>query len=608
MDWRELKNTNEPTALRPAPVLVVDDDAAALMMMDATLANPVLEIVCVASGAEALLKLEEREYALVLLDVHMPLMDGFETASRIRERPNSARTPIIFVTGIAPDSARTLRGFGVGAVDYQFKPVDPVILRSKVAVFAELFRFRIAEAERHAAALQEISDELNHQQQLSDEFAYQATHDVLTGLPNRYLLDDLLEEAIKQARRSKRGLAVAFIDLDRFKVVNDTLGHFTGDRLLQKVAQRLRATLRESDVVARIGGDEFVVVLGDLADAADAGRSAQKLIDAFAGTNLLKTYSLPMTLSIGISVWPTDGEDGETLMNHADGALYEAKRAGRNTYRFCVPEMTKRAHHRITLESQLRTAIARNEFILHYQPQALLAGGAIVAAEALIRWNSPTRGLVMPAEFIPIAEEAGLLLNLGEWVISAACRQLRAWRDAGVMLGSVAVNVSPRQLHGERLGACVRAALAENGLSPASLEIEVTETASLFDSEESLAVLRRLKDIGVRISLDDFGTGYSSLVLLTRRLFDTIKIDQSFMKGIPANAENSAIAAALVVLARRLGLAVVAEGVSNVEQIAFLRELGCDLMQGEWLSMPIPNDECAALVMQHNSVALSPIR
>jgi diguanylate cyclase (GGDEF)-like protein len=421
-------------------------------------------------------------------------------------------------------------------------------------------------------------------------FTHLAQHDALTNLPNRLLIRDRMEQAIGRARRDGEQVALLFLDLDNFKTINDSLGHAAGDELLQEVARRLKDTVRDIDTVSRQGGDEFLMVLADVPDLAAVSSVAalvqQKLAQPFA----LKGMQIVTSISIGISLFPGDGDDFDTLLKHADMAMYQAKSAGRNGFCFFDEQMNADTHERLALELDLRQALSRNEFVLHYQPIVDLHGGRLLAAEALLRWQHPQRGTLGPDRFIRVAEESGLIVEIGEWVLGEACRQAMLWQAVGLPRFAVAVNLSAVQFRRGNLEAMVRAALNRFGLAPACLELELTESILLQDS----AQLRRLKELGVKLSIDDFGTGYSSLSYLQRFQVDKLKIDQSFVRGLIGNAQNQAIVTAIVQMARSLGLHTTAEGIEDEATRALLAELGCDQGQGFLFARPLAAAELGA--------------
>ena len=433
-----------------------------------------------------------------------------------------------------------------------------------------------------------VSRDVTQRKTVEEHIEYQAYHDALTGLPNRRLFRDRLTVALAHARRLKHPLAVMFLDLDRFKVVNDTLGHSVGDEFLKAVAMRLQSTLREEDSVARMGGDEFTVLLADLKTSNDAAKIAQKVLDTVAQPLPIEGTELFLTTSIGIALFPSDGDTAEALLANADHAMYRAKDAGRNSYQMFTPAMNSRALERLSLESDLRHALGRNELELYYQPQINIATGRITGVEALLRWNRPGFGLVGPKEFIPVAEETRLIVPIGEWVLNEACRQAKAWEQGRQSPFRMAVNLSPRQFQHSDLPQLIAAALEVSGLAPSSLELEITESLAMQNTTRTIATLHRLREMGVQIAIDDFGTGHSSLNYLRSFPIDGVKIDQEFVQEIDASAADRAIVSAVIGMARGLRLRVTAEGVETERQLNFLREQGCEDVQGFLFGEPVP--------------------
>jgi diguanylate cyclase (GGDEF)-like protein/PAS domain S-box-containing protein len=417
---------------------------------------------------------------------------------------------------------------------------------------------------------------------LSLRMSYLAQHDSLTGVPNRGVFNDRLTQAITMAHRHREKLAVLFLDLDRFKHINDTLGHDVGDRLLQSVAQRLRGCVRSSDTVSRQGGDEFVILLAEVAHAQDAALCAEKILLVLSAPYRIDQHNLCLTASIGIVTYPDDGTDTETLLKNADFAMYHAKNGGRNNYQFFESDMTLRALERQSLDDGLRHAIERQQLVLYYQPIVNLHTRAIVGAEALIRWRHPQRGLIAPAQFLPMAEESGFIVSIGRWVLRAACQQLRIWQDEGLPAMRIAVNISAAELRDKGFVAGVRAVLVETGVAPQHLELELTETFLMQDPMATAAVLHALREVGVKLALDDFGTGYSSLSHLKRFPIDTLKIDQAFVRDIASNAGDGVIVGLVISMGRSLNMRVIAEGVETSEELAALVEHGCTEGQGHY--------------------------
>jgi len=440
--------------------------------------------------------------------------------------------------------------------------------------------------------LRESEAKLGH----AERVEYLAYHDGLTGLPNRSMFSKLLAQSIGEAHRYERRLAVAFLDLDRFKQINDTLGHEAGDQLLQQVGSRLKGCIRDSDTVARLGGDEFVVLLPELTDEKYASVVAQKILAAAARPFTLMGQEFRVTASIGISTYPQDGVDEQTLTKNADIAMYQAKAEGKNNFQFYSEKLNANSLERLSLESSLRHALERNEFRLHYQAKRDIASGKITGMEALLRWEHPDLGTIAPMQFIPVAEETGLIIPIGKWVLKTVCLQSVEWRKQGLPTLSIAVNLTARQFRDEHLFSDVTSILTETGMDPRLLEIELTESLLIHNVEDTLRILTRLKAMGIRIAVDDFGSGYSSLALLQRFPLDTIKIDRSFVRDIVGTAEDTGLADAIIAMGKSLSLTVVAQGVETKEQAEHLRLHACDELQGFYFKRPLPVDEFTQLL------------
>jgi diguanylate cyclase (GGDEF)-like protein/PAS domain S-box-containing protein len=425
---------------------------------------------------------------------------------------------------------------------------------------------------------------------------HQANHDALTDLPNRVLFNDRLSLAILHAQRRKQSLVVMFLDLDHFKRVNDTLGHTAGDELLVKVADRLRRCIRQDDTVARVGGDEFLLLLNGINREADAAGMARKMLAILAEPFLIQKRELFVEASIGIGIYPSDGADAETLVTNVDTAMYRAKETGRNSFQFFTRKMQEQSQERAALESGLRRAIPRGEFVLHYQPILRLRDRSIVGIEALVRWRHPEKGILSPREFIPLAEDVGLIARVGEWVLRRACEQLKAWQGAGASSLRISVNVSPRQFQQRDFAANVRRIVKETGLDPSALDLEITESIAMHDVAHTGRVLSELSDLGIQISMDDFGTGHSSLNYLKHFPIRRLKIDQSFVAGMTTHDKDHAIVATIISIARNLGLAVTAEGVETEEQAEQLASLACEDVQGYLFARPAPAEEVEKLL------------
>ncbi len=430
-----------------------------------------------------------------------------------------------------------------------------------------------------------------------EEIKQLAFYDTLTQLPNRRLLLERLKHSIEVERREGKQLALLMLDLDRFKAVNDSLGHLAGDELLQQVAARITGRLRDMDMVARLGGDEFIVLLEDIAHTEDAARVARDIV-----TELTKPFQLSQSddvqigASIGISLYPQHGDTPETLMDHADAALYQAKDAGRGCFAYFSEDLTIAARERIELESRLRRAIEQQELCIFYQPQMDIVSGRIVGAEALVRWQDPADGLILPIHFIPVAEETGLILEVGEWVLRETCSQGRQWLDAGLPPVTLAVNVSPHQFRRGDINTLVTTVLNETGFPPKQLELEITESGLMENQDKATGILTNLRNQGIRLAIDDFGTGYSSLAYLKCFPLDVLKIDRSFIEDIPYHQDDMEIAATIIAMGHTLGFKVLAEGVETPEQLAFLQEKGCDMYQGFIKSQPVPAEAFAVLL------------
>jgi diguanylate cyclase (GGDEF)-like protein len=442
------------------------------------------------------------------------------------------------------------------------------------------------------AVLQDITE----RKEQEERTRFLADHDELTELPNRSLFRQALNKALQRAERSKKMLSVLFFDLDRFKNINDSLGHDAGDEVLRAVAERLTACVRKVDMVARFGGDEFAVLTEGLSAEDQASAVARKILETLSKPMILAGRQYRPAASIGISTYPTDGRDVQSLLKNADIAMYRAKEEGRGTFQFYSEMLNTHSVQRLEFESNLSNALNNHEFVLYYQPKVDLATGRITGLEALIRWISPQLGFVSPGDFISIAEETGLIVPLGRWVAQTACVQNRAWQKGGLPQLRIAINISARQMADKGLVEFISDTVRKTGLAVDSLELEITESAVMSNQEHAEKVLNELKGLGFHLTMDDFGTGYSSLAYLKRFPFDSVKIDQSFVRGIPESKDDEAIVEAIIAMARSLQLKVVAEGVETKEQFDFLRRLGCDQIQGYYFSKPIPANEVVMLL------------
>ena len=591
------------TAEKPkANILVVDDNASKRTAIVAVLDKLGQNVVTVESGRDALRALLDHEYAVILLDVQMPIMDGFETAELIRSRVLSEDTPIIFITAYTHAETDMLRGYSLGAVDFIFTPIISEILQAKVSVFVDLFQktHALKLHEEHLEGLVEqrtaaLTAEIAERVQAQARLHHIAHHDALTGLPNRILFVERLKQVLSRAQWHKRSVAVLFIDLDRFKLVNDTLGHEAGDQLLRMASERLQACLRDGDTLARFGGDEFAAFLDDIASPEDVPPIINEFLAALAKFFTIDEHEFSISGSIGISLFANDGEDTKTLMKNADTAMYRAKQMGGNAYQFYRTDMNELALQRVEKETALRRALERKEFVLHYQPQFDLSNGSVVGFEGLIRWQRPGVGLVPPLEFIPLLEETGLILPVSEWVLHTACGQHQAWVNAMPISVRIAVNISGRQFDGEFVE-MVKRVYQASCMDPLGLELEITESILMKDSQQAIDVLNQMDALGVRFAVDNFGTGYSSLSYLKRFPIDVLKIDPSFIQDVKNNADDAAIVCAIITMARSLGIKSLADGVETREQLEFLQAQGCDLAQGNFFSIPLPAEEVTALL------------
>jgi diguanylate cyclase (GGDEF)-like protein/PAS domain S-box-containing protein len=444
-----------------------------------------------------------------------------------------------------------------------------------------------------------IIDDITEFKTYQEQLEYQATCDELTGLTNRNLLNDRLDQAIKGAQRYQKEVCIFFLDLDNFKVINDTLGHSAGDELLKLIAERLQSCARSEDTIARYGGDEFVLIFPQIARMEDAALIAERLIAEISQPLQIKGHKFQGTTSIGISFYPQDGQDKETLLQHADAAMYQAKDKGRNTFCFYTEELNLRLMQRLILEGDLRQALKLEQLIVYYQPKLNLQTGKISGVEALLRWRHPEKGMIPPDQFIPLAEDTGLILPIGEWVLRTACCQAKAWQEAGLPPITVAVNVSPKQLQLANFDQIICDVLDDSVLEARYLDLELTEGAIMKEPEKMVVTLNRLKDIGVQISMDDFGTGYSSLSYLKRFPFDNLKIDKAFINGIPTDDGDATLVLTIIAMAHNFKLKVVAEGIETQAQMDFLTQKNCDEIQGFFFSRPVPAMEVELLLRKN---------
>lgn len=557
-------------------ILLVDDRPENLLALEAIIERDDYHLIKASSGEEALKYLLKYDFAAILLDVQMPGMDGFGTAKIIKAREKTKNIPILFITANSIAAEHIFMGYSVGAIDYITKPFDPIILKAKVDGFVEMYRMK-RQLIRQADALVERNRIIEHM----------AFHDGLTDLPNRRFLHDQLLLQINQAKKMNQPLGMLYLDLDRFKYVNDSLGHIVGDKLLQKAAKRLRDSVRESDFVARVGGDEFNIMLPGT-DREETLETAGNIITAFREPFFINNYELYITTSIGLSIFPYDGEDPFTIIKNADAALYRAKEQGKNKYKVYHAGMGLQSYQTFLLQSDLRKAIEREELVLVYQPRVAVESGLVTSAEALIRWNHAKWGTISPDQFIPIAEETGHIGEIGDWVLRKVCEQINAWKQAGYTPVPVAVNFSVQQFLQKNLTDHIGKILSETETDPQLLVIELTESTILGNEEIITETLNQLRKMQLKISLDNFGTGYSSLNYLRRFPFDTITIAQTFISNLSATEhESRAIIEAILSLAKHLHMSVTAKGVETEEQLQVLKIHNCHEFQGYLFSRPL---------------------
>ena len=492
---------------------------------------------------------------------------------------------------------RAMRGEAVSSPDVHYYLPDAERRGWVSAVYRPHY-----DARGNVAGVIGLVRDITERKAAEQQIEYQAYHDALTGLANRRLFQEHLTLALALAQRRSRLVAVLFLDLDHFKLVNDSLGHSVGDALLKQVASRLKSSVREGDTVARVGGDEFTIVLQELAHREDAALVAQKVLRCIAQPVEVSGHRLYVTTSIGITLFPDDGEDAETLLKNADNAMYRAKAEGRNTYQMSTQEMNRSTQQRMTLESGLHRAIELSEFEMYYQPQVDVRTMRIIGMEALLRWRDPERGIVLPADFIPVAEERGFIVVIGDWALRTACRQAQLFRERGMPDFRVAVNLSARQFREQGLAESIESALAESRLDPRCLELEITESVAMENVDLTLEVLSRLRRTGISIAIDDFGTGHSSLSYLKRFPIDALKIDRSFVQDLPDRFEDAAIVRSIIQLAHGLNLRVIAEGVETRAQLDFLRAHDCREMQGFYFAHPTPAEELLMLLAEQLTV------
>ena len=548
---------------RPVVVLA-DDDPSIRLMVRHVLESEDFDIVEASDGLEAIKAVEKHHPALILLDAVMPGIDGFTTCQQIKEKVHTD-IPVMMITG-RDDDASVERAYEVGAIDFITKPIKWAVLKHRVkSVVAKVI------AERKVQLL--------------------AYRDTLTGLPNRLLFADRLEQAVIRSERSKTSMALMLVDIDDFKLVNDSFGHDAGDKLIKAVGDLISKSLRRADTIARLGGDEFAVIIEGIEGPEDAISIADNLTTILEHNVRLDDQETYTSASIGIAVFPGDGKDARTLLKNADTAMFRAKENGRHCFQFYKPEMSVSAMERLDLENSLKSAFEKDQFIIHYQPVIDIHKNEVVGVEALLRWQHPEKGMIYPSDFISVVEECGLIVALGEWMIFSACKQIKVWQDAGLENQNVSINRAPRQFKEQDLVTVFTQAMSENGIEASSLSVEVTERTLIDNVGEVEATLKKLRAMGLKIVLDDFGTGYASLAYLKDFPVDVVKIDRDFVTGIPDNVEDSTIVDAIAGLTRGLKLPLLAEGVENERQLDVLKGLGCQYAQGFYWSKALPGDE-----------------
>jgi len=545
-------------------VVLADDDPSIRLMVRHVLESEDFDIVEASDGLEAIKAVEKHHPALILLDAVMPGIDGFTTCQQIKEKGHTD-IPVMMITGL-DDDASVERAYEVGAIDFITKPIKWAVLKHRVkSVVAKVI------AERKVQLL--------------------AYRDTLTDLPNRLLFADRLEQAVIRSERSHTSMALMLVDIDDFKLVNDSFGHDAGDKLIKAVGHLISKSLRRADTIARLGGDEFAVIVEGIDSPDDAISIADNLTTILEHNVRLDDQETYTSASIGIAVYPDDGKDARTLLKNADTAMFRAKENGRHCFQFYKPEMSVTAMERLDLENSLKAAFENDEFVIHYQPVIDIHKNEIVSVEALLRWQHPDKGMIQPSDFISAIEECGLIVAIGEWVIYSVCKQIRAWQDAGLKDQKVSINLAPRQFKEQDLVAIFSQAIAENNIEASSLAVEITERTLIDNIGEVESTLKKLRTMGMQVLLDDFGTGYASLAYLKEFPVDVVKIDRAFVTGIPDSQEDSAIVDAIAGLTRGLKLTLLAEGVENERQLNVLKSVGCQYAQGYYWSRALPGDE-----------------
>ncbi len=578
-----------------AKVLIVDDIEANRIAMEDTLSDMDADLYLAGSGLEALELITAHQFALILLDVQMPEMDGFETAELMRKNKHTEAIPIVFITAINKEKIHLFKGYEAGAVDYLFKPVDPYILKSKIKFFLDIF---YQKTQKLMFALDELQSAKEELEKNNERLQKAAMEDSLTSLPNRYQFEIELSRTLAFSDRYSIKFVIMMIDLDNFKTINDTAGHMVGDKLLQLVSSKLRVQVREEDFVARLGGDEFAIILTKVSNYDDAGRIANNICLSLQEPMQIDDSLLRISSSVGVACFPFAGNTAEELLRHADIAMYRATKNGKNTFEYFSKALSLEYARRTAIESALRGAIENEEFCLVFQIIYDLTTKKPYGVETLIRWRSPELGEVSPEEFIPISEDIGLIDVIGRWVIEKACKCFSKWHDSGVPYVSYAINISPRQLLKKDMFDFTQKIMQRENIPPGKVELELTETALMEKSGVAEALLDKFDQVGVRINIDDFGTGYSSLIRLRNLSIHALKIDRSFVSDILLDKSDAIIVKAILSLASSLGLKTIAEGIEDKQQLDFLCKHGCSYGQGYYLEKPLTADEVQAILLE----------